>query len=125
MVRAQQPLVVRGDLLLQGNGLPGAPRRPVRHGQVAPGSKGVGVVRAQEPLSVGGDLLVQGDGLPGAPSRPVRHGQVAPGGEGVEGVGVEEALVVGGDLSSMAMASSVRPADQYEWPGWSWHGLGL
>ena len=63
---------VGGDLLLKGDGLAGAPRRPVRERQVGPGCEGVGVVGAEEPLGVGGDLLLMGDGLAGAPRRPVR-----------------------------------------------------
>jgi len=52
VVRAEEPLKVGHDLLLQRDGIAGAPGRPVRVGQVAAGSRGVGVVRAEEPLCV-------------------------------------------------------------------------
>ena len=42
---------VGGDPLFDGDGLAGAPRLPVRGGQVAPGGEGVGVVGAEQPLA--------------------------------------------------------------------------
>ena len=46
MVTAQDPLAIGGDVFLQGDGLIGTPRRPVRVGQVAPDFEGIGVVGA-------------------------------------------------------------------------------
>ena len=63
MVLAQDTGAVGEDLLVQGDGLGEAARRPVCTCEVVARGKGVGVVVPQDPGAVSYHVLVQGDGL--------------------------------------------------------------